>query len=147
MNAMKQMKEVGERRILKSGSVFMGTCGEQTDLYDSNGNNLRVGDLVAIWTQDVEDRGWNDEPAYVVKEEGEEPFIMGLKSSRRVREYILDGEVSDEEHYDTILDTYSCDRSDADSTYLIWNVIRIKTFDKTVDGERWSCVYQVTDNE
>lgn len=147
MNAMKQMKEVGKRRILKSGSVFMGTCGEPTDLYDSNGNNLRVGDLVAIWTQDVEDRGWNDEPAYVVKEEGEEPFIMGLKSSRRVREYILDGEVSDEEHYDTILDTYSYDRSDAGSTYLIWNVIRIKTFDKTVDGELWSCVYPVTDNK
>ena len=147
MDVIKQMNEVGKRRILKSGSVFMGTCGEQTDLYDSNGNNLRVGDLVAIWTQNIENRGWNDEPAYVVKEEGEEPFIMGLKSSRRVSEYILNGEVSDEEHYDTILDTYRDDSSDADSTYLIWNVIRIKTFDKTVDGEIWSGVYPVTDNE
>lgn len=47
------------QKILKSGNVFMGICGDPTDLYDSDGNHLRVGDLVTIWTQDVENRGWN----------------------------------------------------------------------------------------
>lgn len=41
------------KRILKSGNVFMGTCGDTTGLYDSDGNSLHVGDLVAVWTQDV----------------------------------------------------------------------------------------------
>lgn len=41
------------KRILKSGDVFMGTCGDPTGLYDSDGNSLHVGDLVAVWTQDV----------------------------------------------------------------------------------------------
>lgn len=41
------------KRILKSGDVCMGTCGDTTGLYDSDGNSLHVGDLVAVWTQDV----------------------------------------------------------------------------------------------
>lgn len=135
------------KRILKSGDVIMGTCGDPTDLYDSNGNSLHVGDLVAVWTQDVKDRGWNDAPAYVVKEQGGEPFIMGLKAAHLVREYILDGDASDKEHYDTVLDTYRCS---ADPTHqsndITWNVIRIKTSDQAADEETWGGVRSVSED-
>lgn len=135
------------KRILKSGDVFMGTCGDPTGLYDSDGNSLHVGDLVTVWTQDVKDRGWNDEPTYVVKEQGGEPFIMGLKAAHLVREYILDGDVSDEEHYDTILDTYHCDADPAhQSNDTTWNVIRAKTFDQTADEEIWGGVCPVSED-
>lgn len=135
------------KRILKSGDVCMGTCGDPTGLYDSDGNSLHVGDLVAAWTQDVKDRGWNDVSAYVVKEQGGEPFIMGLKDVPLVREYILDGDVSNKEHYDTVLDAYRCSadltRQSNDTT---WNVIRIKTFDQVADEETWGGVRPVSED-
>ena len=137
------------KRILKSGTVLMGTCGDSTDLYDSVGNHLRVGDLVAIWTQDVEDRGWHDEPAFVVKEQDGKPFIMGLKTAHLVREYILDGDVSDEENYDMVLDTYRCyDNTDkaCQGENITWNVTRVKTFDRTADEETWSGVRPVRED-
>ena len=135
------------KRILKSGNVFMGTCGDTTGLYDSDGNSLHVGDLVAVWTQDVKNRGWNDEPAYVVKEQGGKPFIMGLKATHLVREYILDGDVSNEEHYDTVLDTYRCNTDlTCQSKDTTWIVIRIKTFDQAADEEIWGGVRQVSED-
>ena len=126
------------KKILKSGSVYMGTCGDLTDLYDSDGNNLRVGDLVAAWTQEVEERGWNDSPAFVVQEKNGQHYIMGFKSADRVREYVYDGESSDAKHYDSIFDSYryALDPSDS-SKKIVWNVIRIKPYDKTGPGEAW----------
>lgn len=142
-----KIKEKNMKRILKSGNVFMGTCGDTTGLYDSDGNSLHVGDLVAVWTQDVKNRGWNDEPAYVVKEQGGDPFIMGLKTAHLVREYILDGDVSDEEHYDTVLDTYRCDADlTCQSKDTTWSVIRIKTFNQTADEEFWGGVRPVSED-
>lgn len=135
------------KRILKSGSVYMGTCGEPTDLYDSDGNHLKVGDLVAIWTQEIDERGWHDKPAYVVREQDGEPYIMGLKTAHLVREYILDGEVSSEEHYDTVLDTYRCYADpEQRSEGITWNVLRIKSFDRVADEEIWSGVRPVLED-
>lgn len=129
------------KKILKSGSVHMGTCGELTDLYDGNGNNLRVGDLVAVWTQEITERGWNDAPAFVVQEENGQPYIMGLKSAERIREYVNDGEPSDAEHCDTILDSYRCKMDTPHpSKEFMWNVIRIKTYNEVVSGETWEGV-------
>lgn len=125
-------------KILRSGNVYLGTCGDPTDLYDSNGNNLYVGDLVAVWTQDVEDRGWNDEPTFVVQEKGGKPYIMGLKNAKLVRKYLLDGTPSDKQHCDSILDVYQYGGNPKSSSKIpVWNVIRIKTYDKTAIGEIW----------
>ena len=135
------------QKILKSGNVFMGICGDQTGLYDSDGNSLHVGDLVAVWPQDVKTRGWDNEPAYVVKEQNGEPYIMGMKAAHLVREYILDGDVSDEEHYDTVLDTYRYDTDPAPQLKdITWNVIRAKTFDQTADEETWGGVRPVSED-
>ena len=100
------------KKILRSGNVYMGTCGDPTDLYDSNGNNLKVGDLVAIWTRDVKERGWNDKPTFVVQEKIGVPYIMGLKGAHLVRKHIRDGESSDAGHCDTILDSYLRDAAE-----------------------------------
>ena len=67
------------KKILRSGNAYMGTCGDPTDLYDSNGNNLKVGDLVARWTRDVKERGWNDKPTFVVQEKNRSPLYYGTK--------------------------------------------------------------------
>lgn len=124
------------KKILKSGNVYMGTCGEPTNLYDSDGNNLRVGDLVAVWTQDVNERGWQDKPTFVVQPEGEAPFVMGYKAAERVREYILDGNPANAKQYDTILEHYRCYQGSKD-TMTTWNLIRIKSYDETAVGETW----------
>ena len=116
------------KKSLRSGNVYMGTCGDPTDLYDSNGNNLKVGDLVAIWTQDVEERGWNDKPTFVVQEKIGPPYIMGLKGAHLVRKHIRNGESSDAGHCDTILDSYLYDAAALHNPKeATWYVMRIKS--------------------
>lgn len=134
-------------KILKSGNVYMGTCGDPTDLYDGNGNHLKVGDLVAVWTQEISERGWNDAPTFVVREKDGRPYIMGLKNAERIREYIHDGEPSDAEHCDTVLDSYRCKMSTPDpSKAYIWNVVRVKPYDAVAPGETWEGV-SMTDED
>ena len=38
------------KKILRSGNAYMGTCGDPTDLYDSNGNNLKIWLLYGLGT-------------------------------------------------------------------------------------------------
>lgn len=125
------------KKVLKSGNITVGTCGNPTDLYDSDGHQLYVGDIVMVWTQDIVSRGWSDAPAYVVEEDGI-PYIMGLYNIKPVHKYFLNGEPSDEEHYDMIADSYR--RPDADEDEPTWYVIRVKKYDETMIGEIWGNV-------
>lgn len=98
-----------------SGKVELGTCGVETSLVDCAGNVLRVGDIVASFTEDefgvnnfngltvvVEDR-----PALTGRTENEGPFVMGIKNVDFMHE---------------------------DSK---WHVRRLKAWEDVIDGEHW----------
>lgn len=136
------------KKILRSGNVYMGTCGDPTALYDSNGNNLKVGDLVAIWTRDVKERGWNDKPTFVVQEKIGVPYIMGLKGAHLVRKHIRDGESSNAGHCATILDSYLRDAAEPHNPKeTTWYVMRIKSHEQTAIGETWDCGVHPVDED
>jgi hypothetical protein len=59
-----------------SGSVNQGKVGDATGLLDSHGNELRVGDIVAIWTETYT----SPNLTAVVKDENG-AFIMGLRTA------------------------------------------------------------------
>lgn len=97
-----------------SGKCEHGKCGVETNLIDCAGNVLRVGDIVASFTEDefgvnnfngltvvVEDR-----PALVGETEDTGPFVMGIKK----------------------VDFMNDDK---------WNVRRLKRWEDVVDGEHW----------
>lgn len=128
-----------KQMFLFSGTVSMGRCGESAGLYDSNGTPLCIGDLVAVWNTDPTLLGWNDSPEFVVMDEDEEPFIMGLKEAFRKREYLLDGSVSDENDYDTITDTYTSGISG-----VSWIIHKIKDYKDLAAGETWGGVTVIT---
>ena len=116
----------------------MGTCGEQTELFDSFGNSLSVGDLVAVYQKDFVKEISVCDPEYVVCPIGGgyegTPFIMGLKSCERNTHYYYDGEeVTWEDKHDYVEDTYDS----VENPSFKWLVKKIKDWQKTVDGEVW----------
>lgn len=116
---------------LYSGKFYMGTCGEPTDLIDSFGNKLFVGDLVIAFSVEHCEEISAGEPEYIVSPEGEEPFIMGLKYCERKTHYYRDGEESTEEIYDWKEDTY-----DSGNGWM-WLIKKVKGYEITVNGEVW----------
>lgn len=80
-----------ENLKLYSGEVFEGVCGTPTQMYDDIGNNLYVGDQVAVFVRDYP-KEMPFSISYcagilVVVEDGlnadnilKEQFIMGLKN-------------------------------------------------------------------
>lgn len=116
---------------LYSGIVCMGTCGEPTDLVDSSGEQLFVGDLVIVFSVEHNSEISAGEPEYIVSPHDEEPFIMGLKGCKRETHYYRDGEESTEELYDWKEDTYDSEKG------FMWLVKLVKSYEKTVDGEVW----------
>ena len=86
---------------LYSGEVYMGTCGEPTDLTDSFGEQLFVGDLVVTYSVEHNSEISAGEPEYIVFPHDEkEPCIMGLKNCKKETHYYRDGVESTEELYD-----------------------------------------------
>lgn len=122
---------------LFSGKVFMGDCGEPTELCDSFGKKLSVGDLVIAFSVERSAEIAEisaDEPQYIVKsEEDLEPFIMGMKGCKRNTHYYKDGEETTEDDYDYQEDTYDYEHG---FNYR-WFVKKIKGYEKIADGEVW----------
>lgn len=121
-----------------SGSVCMGTCGKPTELFDSFGNQLMVGDLVSVYQKDYVKEISVCDPEYVVCPDGGGenglPFIIGLKGCKRNTNYYFDGEeVAPTDEYDYIEDTYDSDENPS----FKWIVKKIKDWKRTVDGEVW----------
>lgn len=117
---------------LFSGNCPMGICGTETELADSYGELLYVGDLVCLYCEKYKEELTLEGPEFVV-DNGEGPFIMGIKGSReRQTEYYLDGVESDSSHFDYHVDYYLS---------LLpghrWLVKKIKPWDQTVPGETW----------
>ena len=134
---------------LYSGTFPMGICGSPTELVDSFGRALSVGDLVVIYPVNLRDREIPAEefmhPTYVVQYENENPFIMGLKSCRRVTNYYLDGcdpftsyFKASENKYDWKEDVYVSKEG------YNWLVKKVKSYRETVDGESWGSRYVTT---
>lgn len=123
------------RKVLKSGTVPMGICGQPTDLTDSFGERLSVGDIVDVWYAEPtpEGRALRAEgPEFIVMNEAGKPFVMGLIGSKPLEiRYYLDGEESDETNYD-FAETYY--RSSAG---FLWLIKKIKGYEDVVHGERW----------
>ncbi len=120
----------------------MGICGEPTDLTDSFGTSLFVGDLVDVYIERPDKRGAAQEvagPEYVVHwDSDEEPFIMGLKSSMYpVKHYYLDGNESDKSDYDYCETHYINDKFLERAPEYLWLIRKIKGYKDTVHGERW----------
>ncbi len=116
---------------LYSGAVYMGTCGKPTILADSFGEELFVGDLVLIYSAEHCKEISAGEPEYIVSPDDEESFIMGLKSCKKETHYYRDGEESTENNYDWKEDTYDSEKG------FMWIVKKVKSYEKTVDGEVW----------
>ena len=119
------------KKELYSGNCFMGTCGEPTDLFDSFGKQLSIGDLVVIYNVEHNREISAEGLEYIVHPDGEEPFIMGLKNCKKETHYCHDGEESSEGLYDRKEDTYDSGRG------FMWIVRKVKGYEKTVDGEIW----------
>ena len=123
------------RKVLKSGTVPMGICGHPTNMTDSFGERLSVGDIVDVWYAEPtpEGRALRAEgPEFIVMNEAGKPFIMGLIGSRLLEtRYYLDGEEADETHYD-FAETYY--RSSAG---FLWVIKKIKGYEHVVHGECW----------
>ena len=98
-----------------SGECEQGKCGLKSNIIDDNGNELRVGDIVALATKDH--NGINcfhgisvvvdDRPGLVGREKKGDPFVMGL---------------------------FSIDFN-SDTTWLIQ---RVKKYEDVVIGEHWT---------
>jgi len=129
------------KKVLKSGKVYMGTCGEPTGLTDSFGEPLFIGDLVDVYSEmPLRCGSCRDTygPEYIVTDENGKVFIMGLKNSLcKKTEYYLDGEETDGTEYD-YSQTYYVDNvyPETDPGYK-WVVKKIKGYQDTVDGECW----------
>lgn len=123
------------RKVLKSGAVSMGICGQPTDLTDSFGERLSVGDIVDVWYAEPTPEGRTlqvEGPEFIVMDEKGDPFIMGLRGSELLEtRYYLDGEESDETNYD-FAETYY--RSSAG---FLWLIKKIKGYEDVVHGECW----------
>lgn len=123
------------RKVLKSGTVQMGICGQPTDLTDSFGERLSVGDIVDVWYAEPTPEGRSlqaEGPEFIVMDEKGDPFIMGLRGSEPLEtRYYLDGEESDETNYD-FAETYY--RSSAG---FLWVIKKIKGYEDVVHGECW----------
>lgn len=143
------------KKVLRSGTVYMGTCGEPSGLTDSFGRDLYIGDLVDVYNETAIKKGFERDaagPEYIVRPDGENAFIMGLKSSLcRVTKYYLDGEEADESCYDYV-ETYFVDNGypESDPGYR-WLVKKLKSYKDTVHGECWGSgnvtTYLETENE
>lgn len=128
-------------KVLRSGTVYMGTCGKPSGLTDSFGCELTVGDLVDVYSETVDKKGFGRNaagPEYVVMPDGEGAYIMGLKNSLcRVTKYYLDGEEADESCYDYI-ETYFVNNNYPNSVPgYRWLIKKIKSYQTTVHGECW----------
>ncbi len=116
---------------LYSGTYQMGICGKPTELVDSFGETLFIGDLVVIYNVERNQEISAGEPEYVVQCDDENPFIMGLKSCQRVTHYYLDGDEATKNKYDWKEDIYISEEG------YEWLVKKVKSHQKTVDGEVW----------
>ncbi len=129
------------KKILKSGEVCMGICGEPAGFTDSFGSPLYVGDLVNVYMERPDKRKAIREssgPEYIVHMDNEDPFIMGLKSSMNpVTHYYLDGDESNEDDYDYRETHYINKDFPEDDPRYLWLVAKIKDHKDTVHGERW----------
>lgn len=129
------------KKVLRSGSVYMGTCGEPAGMMDSFGEPLFVGDLVDVYCEmplrSGSSRNVNG-PEYIVKGDDGELFVMGLKSSTgRLTEYYLDGEKADENNYDYSETYFVNDSYPETEPRWKWLVKKVKGYQDTVSGERW----------
>ena len=124
---------------LKSGKVDMGVVGTETDLYDSYGIPLCVGDLVQARRSSATTDLWIDDgPTYVVQSpimNNGKPFIMGFLNAKRQREFYRDGDPVTADDAEDIYDTYY-DPEIGDT----WVIYRVKSYLNVVPGERWSNV-------
>lgn len=128
-------------KVLRSGTVYMGTCGEPSGMTDSFGYNLYVGDLVDVYSETAIKKGFERDaagPEYIVMPDGEGAFIMGLKITLcRITKYYLNGEEADGSCHDYV-ETYFVDNGYPESALgYRWLVRKIKSYKDTVHGERW----------
>ena len=130
---MDTVKNVNVKHLY-SGNVFMGICGEPTNLSDSYGEELFVGDLLVVFSEEHKNILNMCGLEYVVND-SDSPFIMGLKGTHeRKTEYYLDGDYSDETNYDYKIDYYV---SNENSYELKWLIKKVKGYESVVNGECW----------
>jgi len=119
------MNENANGLAVFSGNCLMGLCGEDAGFHDMSGNDLRVGDIVMIYT---------------VKEWGE----GGV-------DYFPDGLTAVVSNEWTSYHDGTHKRSEGEIRYFVmglasvpmdapgeWRVIRVKKFEDVVHGEHWS---------
>ena len=118
------------KKILMSGECIMGYTGTETDLIDSYGNKLFIGDLVSLSAYDKDNPElFND--FYGVEfvcdnrfcNDGLEKhmFVMGIASDHKQKFDDFGGNVVCQNHKE-------------------WRLRRVKGYEELVDGERWGAV-------
>lgn len=113
----------------------MGICGEPTNLTDSYGEELFVGDLVVVFSEEYKSYLNMCDLEYIVND-ADVPFIMGLKNSyQKETEYYLNGELSNEKSYDFKADYYVS--SNSENITSRWLIKKVKGYEDIVVGEKW----------
>lgn len=129
------------RKLLMSGECKIGYCGKLTPLYDTNGEQLRTGDLVQL-------SAYSDEGTlngfygveYICHNEFEDAwrnydyFVMGIASEHFAYK---DGEPTDNLEEADFIETI------VKQNHKEWRITKVKDWSETVDGEKWGAVRTV----
>ena len=125
-----------KKLMLMSGNCRLGIAGKETNMVDFLGNNLRVGDLVALSVFDEDNPDtyeYFSSIQFICDNEfqdnglDKDMFVMGVASEHR--EYENEGG-------ETIV--YQNHRK--------WRLERVKGYEDLTSGERWGAVRAVFDN-
>ena len=128
------------KKLLMSGDCRIGYAGEITELWDSYGEQLHTGDLVALSAYDENNPDYFEDYygiEYVCNNEFQDDglektiYIMGVKSEHHM---YYDGEKTDNEQ------EVDFRESIVYQNHKKWRIRKVKGFEKLVDGESWGVV-------
>lgn len=116
---------------------YHGTVGTPTNMCDTNGNPLYVGDLVTMYHKDYPDKSigfvCEENHSYAKWTEEENQYVMGIASiwnSERFKQ--VTARIYDDAIYEQI-----------DNISDGWIIKKVKDFAELVLGEHWEFLYVV----
>lgn len=128
------------KKILMSGDFMLGHIGKETELYDSYGERLYTGDLVALSLYDENNPDKYEDYygiEYICHNEfqdnglQERTFVMGLAAAHHMYH---NGEPTD----DSELADYQ--ESVVIQNHKKWRLRKVKGYENVVNGETWGAV-------
>ena len=128
------------KKLLMSGKCRLGYAGESTELFDSYGEPLSTGDLVALSAYNENNPDQFEDyygVEFVCNNEFQDNgldkkiFVMGIASEHYM---YYDGEETDDVENADFQETIVC------QNHKKWRLRKVKGYENLVDGEEWGVV-------